>query len=168
MHSLLSTSRTLDRHKQRSNWHLITLISLGIITILTFLGYFLKTCQSKLSLYSLARKNTPKQDAIETSTAANVPDTATTVKEASYSAHILIRPLREIILAPVYKMNAANSAPDAWSAFVFHTSHNWHRCTVRSRNVHLHTVKTMYFHFTSVCKYTAQIVVILTFPSVLC
>jgi len=74
-HSLLSTSRTLDRHEQRSNWHLITLISLGIITILTFLGYFLKTCQCKLSSYSLARRNTPKQDAQEPTTAAYVPDT---------------------------------------------------------------------------------------------
>jgi len=75
MHSLLSTSRTLDRHEQRSNWHLITLISLGIIIVLTFLGYFLKTCQNKLSSYSLARRNTPKQDAHEPSTAAYVPDT---------------------------------------------------------------------------------------------
>ena len=40
-----------------------------------FPGYVLKTCQSKLSSYSLARRNTPKQDAHEPSTAANVPDT---------------------------------------------------------------------------------------------
>jgi len=75
MHSLLSTSRTLDRHEQRSNWHLITLISLGI-KILTFLPYFLKTCQSKLSSYSLARSNTPQQGAHEPRTTANVPDSA--------------------------------------------------------------------------------------------
>jgi hypothetical protein len=75
MHSPLSTSRTLDRQEQRSNWHLITLISLGIITILTFLGYFRKTCQSKLSSYSLARRNTPKQDAHEPNSAAYVPNT---------------------------------------------------------------------------------------------
>jgi len=74
MHSLLSTSRTLDRHEQRSNWHLITLISLGIITILTFLGYFLKTCQGKLSSYNLARRNTSQQGAHEPGTAENVPD----------------------------------------------------------------------------------------------
>ena len=76
MHSLLSTSRTLDRHEQRSNWHQIMLISLGIISILTFLGYFLKTCQSKLSSYSLARRNTPQQGAHEPGTTANVPDSA--------------------------------------------------------------------------------------------
>jgi len=75
VHSFLSRCRTLDRHEQRSNCHLITLISLGIIAILTFLGYFLKTYQSKLSLYSLARRNTPQQGAHEAGTTANVPHT---------------------------------------------------------------------------------------------
>jgi len=74
MHSLLSTSRTLDRHEQRCNWHLVTLISLGIITILTSLGYFLKTCPSKLSSYNLARRNTSQQGAHEPGTTENVPD----------------------------------------------------------------------------------------------
>jgi len=75
VHSFLSRSRTLDRHEQWSNWHLITLISLGIITILTFLGYFLKTCQGKLSSYNLAKRNTSQQGAHEPGTTANVPDT---------------------------------------------------------------------------------------------
>jgi len=73
-HSLLSTSRTLVRHEQRSNWHLVTLMSLGIITILTFLGYFLKTCQGKLSSYNLTRRDTSQQGTHEPGTTANVPD----------------------------------------------------------------------------------------------
>jgi hypothetical protein len=75
MHSLPNTSRTLDRHEQRSNWHLITLLSLDIINILNILGYFLKTRRSKLSSYSLARRKIPKQDAQKPSTSAIVPDT---------------------------------------------------------------------------------------------
>jgi len=51
-------------------------LSLGLITVLTFLGYFLKTCQSKLSSFSLAIRNTPQQGAHEPGTTANVPDSA--------------------------------------------------------------------------------------------
>jgi len=83
MHSLLSTSRILDRHEQRSNWHLITLISLGIITTLTFLGYLLKTCQSKLSSYNLTRRNTSQQGAHEPGATANVPDSEHSANDSS-------------------------------------------------------------------------------------
>jgi len=52
-----------------------------------FPGYVLKTCQSKLSSYSLARRNTPKQDAHEPSTAANVPDTVHSTNASNRDKH---------------------------------------------------------------------------------
>ena len=81
---------------------------------------------------------------------AQMLPTATTAKATSYSVPILTRPLNEIILAPVYKMHAATGVTDAWSALWCIPDYDWHRFTVQSRNVHLHSVKTMYFQFMGV------------------
>jgi hypothetical protein len=64
--SLLHTSRALNHHEHRTDWYLTALAIPCTLSVITILGYILKSYWYKLIPHFLKRKNTSNQRPVET------------------------------------------------------------------------------------------------------